>query len=79
MSLAGVLWAPSPHDGQCHAMRTAELEAAADRGWADAICGLTFPEAGLVPEDAPTGGLCLTCAIQVGSELPDPGRFGAAS
>ncbi|MGH4020005.1 MAG: hypothetical protein ACRDT0_12380 [Pseudonocardiaceae bacterium] len=64
-------WAArSRHDERCHAVRAADGEVAVSRGWADALCGLTLPGAGLSLASMPEGLLCTPCVMEAADDPP---------
>lgn len=74
-----VRWKMSPHDLRCHALTPEQADAAATRGWADALCGMTLPvghDFDSHTTEAPQPPLCWPCIVEYTSDLPDPGRFG---
>lgn len=69
-------WAVSPYDGACHALDPEHAALVPSLGYAEALCEHTMPGAGLKITDAPSGRLCVPCAVAAAEQLPDPGRFG---
>jgi len=67
-----VTWGRSGYDGRCHALPVTET----DPSYLTAVCSHTLPTELLSPTGGPDGALCMTCALVVSSELPDPGPSG---
>ncbi len=72
MTTPALRWAVSPHDGACHALEPATAALAAVPGYAEALCAHTMPGEHLRITEAPTGALCLACAMGAAATLPDP-------
>lgn len=53
-----------------------DLDKSETLGYAEALCGVQLPDAGLEPLTVPTALVCLPCVIGATADLPDPGRMG---
>lgn len=73
-----MLWALHLGDEHCHAVAPGDLDKSKTLGYAEALCGARFPDAGLGSTDRPWGVLGLPCLIGATAELPDPSRMGTA-
>ncbi len=71
-----MLWAVHPGDERCHAIAPCDLDKSETLGYAEALCGVQLPNAGLEPLTVPTALVCLPCVIGATADLPDPGRMG---
>lgn len=70
-----VRWAVSPIDGRCHAFTIRTADRAATQGYAVALCRHALADR-IIAADAPSGAICMGCAVLVASQLPDPGPGG---
>lgn len=62
-------WAPHPDNGHWHAVAPCDLARSETRGYAETLCGVQLPHAGLEHAVLPGDITCLPCVIGATSDL----------
>lgn len=62
-------WAPHPDNGHWHAVAPGDLGISEQRGYAEALCGVQIPHAGLEHGPLPGDVACLPCVIGATADL----------
>lgn len=76
MSTPAMWWGRDCGDGPWHAVAACDIEAAAGRGWTEALCGSRLPVDVALSSDR-TLTLCVACYVGVADDLRDPIRQAA--
>ncbi|MGH3786580.1 MAG: hypothetical protein ACRDRG_08525 [Pseudonocardiaceae bacterium] len=62
-------WAPHPASGHWHAIAPGDLDRSAMLGYAEGLCGVPLPHAGLSHWERPWGVSCVPCLIGATADL----------
>lgn len=69
MSESVMRWAPHPDNGHWHAVAPCDLAKSGRLGYAEALCGVPLPHAGLEHAALPGVTACLPCVIGATADL----------